>query len=480
MLFNSLDYVVFLPVVVALYFLLPHRVRWVFLLAASYYFYMCWKAEYLVLIVVSTAIDYVAARGIAASSRHSRRRLWLALSLFSNLSILFGFKYFNFISAETRDLLALFNIFVDAPVFQSLLPVGISFYTFQTLSYTIDVYRGTQEVERHPGLFALYVAFFPQLVAGPIERSSRLLPQFRERHRFNFDRLVSGLTLIVWGFFKKLVVADRLALVADAVYGHPAIYQGGAIALGTLCFAYQIYCDFSGYTDIARGTARVLGIELMENFKRPYCARSISEFWHRWHISLSSWFRDYVYIPLGGNRKGSLSHHRNLAVVFVVSGLWHGANWTFVVWGALHYLYMAIERALVPLRERVQRVLPPIAGRWVVPWIQLGVTFCATSLAWVFFRSRSLAESLLVLTNLVQPSEASWWVITGVPLYELVVGGVAVLLLEVVQARVGDQDVGVAIASWSRPLRWSFSLGVVTSILIFGEFNLTAFIYFQF
>ena len=301
MLFNSTQFIIFFPIVVSIYFLLPHRMRWFMLLTASYYFYMCWKAEYLLLILISTFIDYFAAIQMSKQSVQSKRKIYLILSLVVNLGLLFGFKYFNFFNDSLRTIFNQFNIFYDVPAFKVLLPVGISFYTFQTLSYTIDVYRGKRDPEKHLGIFALYVAFFPQLVAGPIERSTRLIPQLRKKYNFDYDRVTDGLKLMLWGFFKKVVIADRIAVIVNQVYNNPHDAAGFPFLIGTYLFAFQIYCDFSGYSDIAIGAAKIFGINLMENFRRPYFAKSIREFWQRWHISLSTWFRDYLYLSLGGS-----------------------------------------------------------------------------------------------------------------------------------------------------------------------------------
>ena len=321
MLFNSFEYFLFFPIVAMLYFGVPQRLRWVLLLAASYFFYMCWKPGYLLLIVASTLVDYWAGLGIGRATSVSGKRGYLAVSLTANLGLLFFFKYYNFFSDSLREFSRLWGGTLDIPHSDFLLPVGISFYTFQTLSYTIEVYRGNKEPERHLGIFALYVAFFPQLVAGPIERAQRLLPQFREKHEFVYDRVVSGLKLIAWGLFKKVVIADRLAGVVDVVYGNVDAHSGPAFVVATVAFAFQIFCDFSGYTDIAIGSARVMGFELMTNFRRPYFAASIPDFWRRWHISLSTWFRDYVYVPLGGSRVSRSRWYGNLFIVFLVSGL---------------------------------------------------------------------------------------------------------------------------------------------------------------
>ena len=301
MLFNSLQFVVFFPIVIILYFIIPHNKRWILLLIASYYFYMCWKVDYIILIMISTLIDYVCSNKMSKINEKPKRKKWLLISIFSNLGILFGFKYFNFFSQNIQTLFDNYNIFFEMPFFNVLLPVGISFYTFQTLSYTIDVYNNKTTAQKHLGVFAVYVSFFPQLVAGPIERSNHLLPQFFKKHDFNYLRVKAGFQKMLWGFFKKIVIADNLAILVDGVYNNVDNYSGLTLIVATIFFTFQIYCDFSGYSDIAIGTAKVMGFELRENFKRPYFSKSIREFWQRWHITLSTWFRDYVYIPLGGN-----------------------------------------------------------------------------------------------------------------------------------------------------------------------------------
>ena len=499
MLFNSLDFVFFFPLVVCVYFLTPHRYRWAFLLAASYYFYACWKAEYLVLIIASTLIDYAAGLRMGRHATREGRRPYLILSLCSNLGILFAFKYFNFFNESARALFDQFNLFYNVPAFDILLPVGISFYTFQTLAYSIDVYRGKQEPERHLGIFALYVSFFPQLVAGPIERSQRLLPQFYQKHYFDRQRAVYGLQQIGWGFFKKLVIADRLAVYVNQVYNNPDLYSGWVIILATYFFAFQIYCDFSGYSDIAIGTARVLGYDLMENFRRPYFARSISTFWKRWHISLSTWFRDYLYIPLGGNRVVKWRWYYNLFIVFLVSGLWHGANWTFVVWGALHGAYLVIGLVTQERRERgwqwIERRVGTLqgyrtagfAGQIKLGWLRSALavftTFHLVVFAWVFFRANSLGDAITLLQRMFSFEEDVSTVAFATALgpFELAIAFGAILLMEgvhVLQERWGST--GAYLDGKPRWVRWSVYYAVVFAILMFGEFSLTEFIYFQF
>ena len=492
MLFNSLHFMAFFPLVVGAYYALPHRHRWALLLAASYYFYMCWKAEYAVLILVSTAIDYVASVRMAAHSERRKRRGWLGLSLASNLGILFAFKYFNFFSESVRATLLRFDVFVDVPAFDVLLPVGISFYTFQTLSYTIDVYRGQLEPERNFGRFAVYVAFFPQLVAGPIERASRLLPQFREEHRFDYGRLMSGLELMAWGFFKKVVIADRLSVYVNQVYNHPGDYPGLPSIVATYLFAFQIYCDFSGYSDIAIGSARVMGFDLMKNFERPYLSRSISEFWRRWHISLSTWFRDYLYIPLGGNRTSKSRWYANVLIVFVVSGLWHGANWTFVVWGALHGVYLVAALVTAQLRRRVVSAMG-LRPRWHRA-LQVGITFHLVLLSWVFFRANSVSDAFTLLGSAWAglggqlaallafdfgevTQDVVYAVGLGRPEFALSVGLIGLLVVKEWLEEHGRPVVSPERAQLMR-LAWADML--VVAILFLGVFGEQAFIYFQF
>ena len=338
MLFNSFTFIVFFIAVSALYFVLPHKIRWILLLAASCIFYMAWNPKLIILILITIFINYTAALYIYKYKKQKGKKI-LILTLFIDFGLLFIFKYLGFMN---DTLLALFGDNWPIKTLNIILPMGISFYTFQAASYTIDVYRGTIKPERHFGIFALFVMFFPQLVAGPIERSENLLPQFYEKHKFDFERIISGLRIMMWGFFKKIVIADRAATAVNAIYNSAQSYSGLYLVIATVLFAFQIYCDFSGYSDIAKGCARVLGFRLMDNFKNPYLSGSIKEFWRRWHISLSTWFMDYIYIPLGGNRAGKLKKYRNLIVTFLISGLWHGANWTFVLWGGIHGIYQVV------------------------------------------------------------------------------------------------------------------------------------------
>ncbi len=406
MLFNSGQFLIFLPVVIVLYFLFPHRLRWLFLLAASYFFYMAWRVEYIVLILASTVADYYIAQEIAKRKQSasqgggSKRLLWT--SIFINLGILFSFKYLNFFTESVSQLAELAGAGFSPPVLDVLLPVGISFYTFQTMSYTIDVYNGKVEPEKHFGIFALFVSFWPQLVAGPIERSSRLLPQFRKEQHFDMQRVIWGMNRMAYGFFKKVVVADRLAIYVNEVYGNPEEFSTIPLILASVFFAFQIYCDFSGYTDIALGAAAIMGFTLVNNFDRPYLSRSIGEFWRRWHVSLSTWFRDYVYIPLGGNRVVVWRWYYNLFITFLVSGLWHGANWTFVVWGALHGGYMVWERISEKPRHQLYRSLSLQKVGGLVTVAQVLITFGLVLIGWIFFRAEGMGDAVEIFKGIFE------------------------------------------------------------------------------
>jgi alginate O-acetyltransferase complex protein AlgI len=372
----SFEYLVFFVIVVALFFAVPQRFRWIYLLVASYVFYMWWDPRYAILMLTTTVTVYATA--LLMHNRPDRiRKLFVALSVMINLGILFMFKYFAFFNNSIRDLMALFDRTYTPPVLRLLLPVGISFYTFQALSYTIDVYRGIRKPERHFGMFALYVSFFPTLLAGPIERSTRLLPQLYKKVEFDYNRVVNGLILIGWGFFQKLFIADRLGQYTNMIYGQPQYFNGLPILMAIYFLGIQVYCDFSGYSDIAIGTAQVMGYDLMPNFKRPFLANSIGDLWRRWHISLISWFRDYLYIPLGGNKVSKGRWHFNTILVFTLSGLWHGAQWPLVVWGALNGVLIVISRQTAKLRAAVrEKVFGTLAK--VPPAVYIGLTALLT------------------------------------------------------------------------------------------------------
>src|SRR5215217_6193014 len=357
MLFNSVEFIFFFILVTSLYFILPHKFRWGLLLAASCYFYMAFVPIYILILGFTIIIDFFAAIYIEKTNGQ-RRKLLLAASIIANIGILCVFKYYNFFvdNIESFSFIAFGNQ-LKLPYLSILLPIGLSFHTFQALSYTIEVYRGHQVAERNLGIYSLYVMFYPQLVAGPIERPQNILHQFHERKHFNYDNVTSGLRLMLWGMIKKVVIADRLSLFTDDVFNNIGNFPPLTLVLAVFFFSFQIFCDFSGYSDIAIGAARVMGFKLMTNFNQPYQARNISEFWKRWHISLSTWFRDYLYIPLGGNRVKLYRGYLNLFIVFIISGFWHGANWTFIVWGALHGFYLIFAQVTKMPRNRIRNVL---------------------------------------------------------------------------------------------------------------------------
>lgn len=394
MLFNSIAFLLFFPIVCVIYFSIPPqmiRARNLLLLIASYYFYMNWQPAYALLLLTSTFVTYIAALGIGCFEDRRKKKICLVSSLVLNLAILFLFKYYNFLSSNISMGLDACGLKIDIPEFGFILPVGISFYTFQALGYSIDVYRGTTKVERDFATYALFVSFFPQLVAGPIERSNNLLPQFKQQHRFDYEAVLSGVKLMVWGYFMKLALADRCGIYVDAIFNNVDKHNGGSYLVASLLFPFQIYGDFAGYSLIAIGVARVMGFRLMENFRRPYFATSVGEFWHRWHISLSTWFKDYVYIPLGGNRVGRLRNYFNLLVTFVISGIWHGANWTFFLWGTLHGILLCIEKALGIGKQKFTGINK---------FFHWAVTFVLVCLAWILFRANSLSDAMMVIKGI--------------------------------------------------------------------------------
>lgn len=396
MLFNSLAFLIFFPVVTAGYFLLPHKFRRWWLLAASCYFYMSFVPVYIVILAFTIGVDYVAGIWIE-KSEGSKRRWLLIASIISNLGVLAFFKYFNFLNESIAAGVRSMGFDYGIPDLGILLPIGLSFHTFQSLSYTIEVYRKHQVAERRLGVFALYVMFYPQLVAGPIERPENLLRQIPVPQQFNTDRVLQGLRQMLWGFFKKIVIADRCAAIVNLVYQAPESHKGYILLLATYLFALQIYCDFSGYTDIALGAARVMGFNLMVNFRTPYRSASIKEFWARWHISLSSWFRDYLYIPLGGNRVVKWRWYFNLMIVFLLSGLWHGANWTYVIWGGLHGGYLILAIVCAPFVGWCTRIIGLDERPQLKHALSVLVTFHLAVFAWLFFRANTISDAVVVL-----------------------------------------------------------------------------------
>jgi len=475
MLFNSAQYLLFLPIVVAVHFLLPRGWRWAWMLGASYYFYMSWEPAYALLLLWTTLVDYGVARLLVRTEPPHLRRALLMTSLSLNLGVLFTFKYYGFFRDTLRALAAAAGLDAPLPAPEWLLPVGISFYTFQSIAYTVDVYRRGVMPEMHIGRFALYVCFFPQLVAGPIERAAHLLPQLRAMRTFDPALARTGLRLILWGLFKKVVVADTCAPLATAAFADPAAYSGAGLALGMACFALQIYGDFSGYSDIAVGTSRLFGIQLMANFRTPYFARNIAEFWRRWHISLTTWFRDYLYVPLGGSRGSRVRTAANTAAVFLVSGLWHGANWTFVAWGAFHaalflpLLVRGTNRRFASGVVAENRLLPSPAEA-----AQMASTFAWVCIGWVFFRADSLGAAGDYLARLVAfPEGALPGTVTPTLLRSVAVLGVVDWA-----CRSGEPPRWWT-ARQATPLRWAVYMWAAAQVW-FNFHSPQGFIYFQF
>ncbi len=476
MLFNSAQFLVFFPVVTALYFLLPQRWRWAWLLAASCWFYMALVPVYILILAFTILVDYAAGLAIEGAEGPRRKR-FLVLSLIANIGVLAFFKYVDFANDNLAALARLLDWNYPLRHLRILLPIGLSFHTFQSMSYTIEVFRGHQRAERHLGIFALYVMFYPQLVAGPIERPQNLLHQLRERHGFDCGRAARGLVLILWGLVKKCVVADRLAPLVDRVYDHPGAGAGNPVLLATVFFAVQIYCDFSGYSDVARGSAEVMGVRLMRNFNSPYLSRSIGEFWTRWHISLSTWFKDYFYVPLGGNRAGPRRWACNIMATFLLSGLWHGANWTFAVWGALNGLYILLARWTEGPRRtlRLDR-LPRVRAV-----LEISATFALTCLAWVFFRANHVSDGFLfarrIAHGLLHPGRG---LLKGVSLSETATAFALVVLVQGVEYWQTRTAVLDGLAERPRWQSWSACYALLALLLGLGQFGSRQFIYFQF
>jgi alginate O-acetyltransferase complex protein AlgI len=483
MLFNSLEFAIFFPVVALIYFLLPQRLRTLHLLISSCIFYMAFIPAYILILAVTIVIDYFAGIWIERSEGPRRKRL-LIVSIVATCLVLGIFKYFHFFADNFVGMVGLFGWQLTGPTIDIILPIGLSFHTFQSLSYVIEVYRRQQKAETNFVTYATFVMFFPQLVAGPIERPQNLLHQFHEQHHFEYERVVSGLKRMAWGFFKKLVIADRLALYVNDVYAAPQNFTGLQLTIATVFFAYQIYCDFSGYSDIAVGSARVLGFRLMENFNRPYASRSISEFWTRWHISLSSWFRDYVYIPLGGNRVARPRHYINLLLTFSISGLWHGANWTYVLWGTLNGIYLIVGQAKGSWRERFARWSAGTAGAATLQRasqaLAIVTTFTLVCVGWVFFRAKSLSDAWYILGHIGTDWDFSRIGTEQFLLRQMPLALGAIVLLEAAQYLHSRRSLALRFSRLPMPLRWSTYLSLVLGVVMFGVYRSSQFIYFQF
>lgn len=481
MLFNSFQFLLFFPIVTLLYFLTPGKYRWLLLLIASCIFYTAFIPVYILILFFTIVIDYYA--GIMISKSEGKRRKWfLVMSIVANVLVLAVFKYYNFFIDNINEVLLSIGVQTHKlPFLDIILPIGLSFHTFQAMSYTIEVYRRNVLPEKHFGYYSLYVMFYPQLVAGPIERPQNILPQLHEHHKYDHGKMISGLRLMLWGLFKKVVIADRLSLMVDYVYNNPVNHSGFTFIVATILFGIQIYCDFSGYSDIAIGSARTMGIDLMVNFKRPYFSATISEFWRRWHISLSTWFRDYVYIPLGGNKVSEVHRCLNLFIVFLISGLWHGASWNFVIWGALHGFYL-------------------VMGIWMGKWIPFLAkknfinilwTFLLVNLTWIFFRASTFNQATQILSGIFSISDwHSYFSLKyddlhgnitylGQPLWKFLSSLCLIPFLFVSDWIIEKGKIPV-FNRQPLAVKWAVYYVLIISILLFGVFEINQFIYFQF
>jgi alginate O-acetyltransferase complex protein AlgI len=468
MLFNSFEFLVFFPVVCALYFALKgQRARLWLLLLASCFFYAFFIPGYLLILFLVIGIDFYAGQKIATAETHFKKKLFLGLSLGANLAILAFFKYANFAIENVNALAQFFHWNYSIHLLEIILPIGLSFHTFQSMAYVFEVYYGRYRAENDLLAYSVYVLYFPQLVAGPIERPQNILPQLHQHHAFDEQRVVTGLYLIAQGLFKKSVVADALAPMANQVFAEPSHFGFLATALGVVAFSFQIYCDFSGYSDIARGTSRVFGIELMRNFNKPYFAVSIGEFWRRWHISLSTWFRDYVFIPLGGSRGSKVQTCFNLLLVFALSGLWHGASWTFVIWGALHGTYLVFENLFLK---------PAGQSRWP-KWFGRSYVFLLVAVTWIFFRASSLVNAKEVFGGFVRNPFLGWSDLASFRIQETLILVFALLAFEMIDERKHFWNWVASLGTYSR---WAFYWVLVTVFLFTAQFSGAQFIYFQF
>ncbi len=485
MLFNTFHFFIFFILVTTTYFSVPHKYRWMLLLLSSCYFYMVFVPIYILILGFTIVIDYFV--GILLEKTHGKRKkFYLIASLIANIGVLAVFKYFNFFNENLSALLNWLDVQNPVPFLSIILPIGLSFHTFQAMSYTIEVYRGKQKAEKNFGIYALYVMFYPQLVAGPIERPQNLILQFYQEHHFDYQRVTEGLKLIAWGLFKKMVIADRLAILVNHVYANAYTSDGSVLLLATIFFSFQIYCDFSGYSDIAIGAARVMGINLMKNFDRPYFSKSIHEFWKRWHISLSTWFRDYLYYSLGGNRVSNFRIYFNLFFVFLVSGFWHGANWTFIIWGALHGFYLIAARMFNPFTKKLNFQKFPNLNKF----INVAITFVLVTFAWIFFRAESVSKAIYIITHLFNIDfqavmfnlsyHATTLSMFGITKTEIIFAIFFLILMEIVHFQQRNKSMQKWVSHQHPILRWSLYLGIVLTIILFGKFGSQSFIYFQF
>lgn len=485
--FYSDEFLIFFILTAVCFFLVPGRARWLVLLVASYFFYGAFGIGYLAAIAFTTLTAYLTALGMARFPDPSARKIFLCISLFCNILLLLVFKYYNFFNASVDVFFSLWGISFRGPTLELVLTVGLSFYVFQVLSYSIDVYRGDTPAEKHLGFFALYVAFFPKLLAGPIERAGQFIPQLRKSVSWDGQRITNGLKLVAWGLFKKLVIADRLAAFVDIVFADPAAHSGVSLAMASVFYSFQIYCDFSGYTDIAIGLSQIFGIRLTDNFNRPYSATSIRDFWKRWHISLSTWLRDYLYIPLGGNQVRIARLYLNFLIVFFICGLWHGTNWTFIIWGILHGVYLIAGRASMQIRTKLIHAI----GLQKIPSlhkiVQILITFGLVTIAWIFFRADSVADAVYILSHLhtgwgriADPGALEAMILLGKTPTDLAIVLSGLMFMGLVHRLEKHENMRAMFAGKPLWVRFSLYYILVAGIVILSLYSVQNFIYFQF
>lgn len=493
MLFNSLSFLIFFPIVTVAYYLSPKSWRWLVLLIASCYFYITFIPSYILILGFLITVDYCMGI-LIENAQNNMRKYFLIISIISNIGILFTFKYFNFFNTNINSLAHLLHWNYSITLLELVLPIGLSFHTFQSLSYIIEVYNRRQKAERHFGIYALYVMFYPQLVAGPIERPQHMLHQFHQEHSFDEKNISEGLTRIVFGLFKKVVIADRLDLIVNTVYGIPTEYVGIPLVLATIAFSLQVYCDFSGYSDIAIGAAKVMGFQLVENFNYPYLSKNIQDFWRRWHMSLYAWFRDYVYIPLGGNRVNTKRHYVNILVVFALTGLWHGAKWTYVLWGIIHAIYIIVTIVLGKYFSKLNKSNIPSFINAIFTWLEIILTFALVSLAWIFFRASTIQDAWYIVSHLTRGigsfvhslltqdlRSANAYFFNqgrgiGLNTFQLTITLIALVVMMYVEYLQRHMALNKIPVWW----RWFVLLGVAFMICNATANNLIPFIYFQF
>ncbi len=475
MIFNSLEFILFFPIVVVLYFSVPHKLRLYLLLTVSYIFYMWWNPLYIVLIIISTISDYFISRNIYTTKPKLQRKMLLVFSVFINILILFSFKYADFFVQNINWGLNILGTHQKIPYLNLILPVGISFYTFQTMSYTIDVYRKRIKPENNIFKLALYVSFFPQLVAGPIERAERLLPQLSKKQILDFDRISYGLKLMLWGFFLKVVVADNLMGVVNIVFDNPNSYKGINIIIAVVFFTFQLYCDFAGYSNIAIGAANILGIKIMRNFKQPYLAISINNFWRRWHISLSSWFKDYIYISLGGNKVSLIKWAAIILITFVISGFWHGAKWTFIIWGAIHGCVYLFEKLIKNRLQKIPKLLSFLQKNKAIIFLRIIITFSIVAFALIFFRAQNFDYAIAIIKNI-----AKFDINLSFDHKTMLICTLLILFVMLVQLIETKIDIVEYISNKHLLIRYSVYYILLFLLIGLGNWQNTEFIYFQF